>query len=375
MSIRETRREKRKNNDSKNIKREFTSRHLRELEDKNNNENLMNKLMSFGSSFFVGIAGIAVTTTILIVTLVYTTGLDVIPILEAIIGDNNTEHVLKVDTPIKGMDMSKDLISTEEFKTIHNRIHQDIGPHLLDTNLFNEGREMFDSKMNIFYSKEYISKTLSNDILYNTLRDIYSENHRYPYSLTMVSIGKAMVKEVPVTKVVLDINSVDDDLGFHIWNVVVFFNKKYEIQDVKVIGKDKKLENTRTPLDLELSLLDSSASNSLAKEVAKFMKDFNNKGLYEKIATNSSDMNTSQQKAFFSKLNIEQKSYDILGELFNSIQGNTSNISIVEYMNTDFDGYPLTNVVLAVKSNGEVFKYNLEFNRNEKQIVNLTKLS
>lgn len=356
-------------------KRVYTSPRKIEDDETPKAESFLNKMLSFFGSLFFNVSGITILVIILVSGTVLFTGIDVIPIMEKIfIVDSELNSSSSQVEKMKGLDLSKDVVKEAELTSILDKVNNEMNDILTQRTIFDEGREAFNSKMKVFYSNEYSSAVITDDVLYNTLKDIYDVEYRYPYSVTVTSIGKVMKDGEPITKAIIDINSVDDDLGFHVWSLALFFNKKQEVESIKVISKDLDLKNTRTPLDTENSLIKDTVNTFMSKEVASFIKEFNNKGLYEKIKINTPEINESQQKAFFSKLRLEQKSYDVLGELFNNIQGDTSNLSVVEYINTDFGGNPITNIILGVKISDEVIKYNLEFNRDEQTLVNISKI-
>lgn len=356
-------------------KRVYSSPRVIEEDEIPEAENFLKKMLSFFGSLFFNVSGITILIISLVAGVVIFTGFDVIPIMEQVfIVDSELNISSSQIEKVKGLDLTKDVVSELEFASILDKVNNEMNDILTQRSIFDEGRQAFNNKMRVFYSNEYSALVETEDVLYEALKDIYSIEYRYPYSTTVTSVGKVIKDGQPVTKAIIDINGVDDDLGFHVWSLALFFNKKQEVESIKVLSEDLDLKNTRTPLDTENSLIKDTVNTFMSKEVSAFMKEFNNKGLYEKSKLNTSEINESQQKAFFSKLSLEQKSYDVLGELFNTIQGDTSNLSVIEYINTDLGGISLTNIILGVKISGEVVKYNLEFNRDEQVLVNISKI-
>lgn len=346
--------------DDKDIKKEKTT---------------IEKTVSFLGSMYYNIS----KTIILVVGItgigLLVTNYNVFPVLEKVfVRDEGTEKVKETLIEIQGLDFNKDIVTEEEFKTIKNRIDSEISPIILEKNLFNEGQDTFNNKMKMFYTQGYLEKIATDDVLYNTLAKIYNYDNRYPYSISVTSIGKVMKNNKATTKVVVDINAVDDDKGFHVTSLAMFFNSKYEIQDMKLIFENKDYVNTRTPLNTEYSLITNSVSNVMVREINKFTKDFNNKSLYDKIQISSLDINNSQLKSFFSNLDVEQKDYDVLTELFKLVKGNSKNFAIVEYMQTDFDVVPTTSIIIGVKTTEKTYKYNLQFDRESEKLVSISKV-
>lgn len=336
---------------------------------------LLEKMTSFLGSMYYNVSKITIFVVGITGVGVLVTNYNVFPVLEKIfVKEDGTQKAKETLIETKGLDFNKDIVTEEEFRNIHSRITSEVSSVILEKSLFDEGQEAFNEKMKLFYTQGYIEKTVTDDVLYNVLENIYKYNHRYPYSVSITSIGKVMKNDKPVTKVVVDINGVDDDMGFHVSSVAMFLNSKYEIQDMKTIFENKEYVNTRTPLDIEHSLIKNSTANIMTREVNKFLKEFNNKSLYDKIQISSMDINNSQLKSFFSNLDIEQKDYDALSELFNLIKGNSRNLAIVEYMQTDFDAVPYTSIILGVKTTEKTYKYNLQFDRGEEKLISISKI-
>ena len=333
------------------------------------------KTASFLGSMYYNISKILILAVGVTGVGVLATNYNVFPVIEKIfVRDEDTEKVKETLIEIQGLDLNKDIVTEEEFKTIKNRIDSEISSIILEETLFKEGQSAFNNKMEMFYTQGYMEKIITEDVLYNALKDIYGFDNRYPYSISLTSIGKVMKNNKPVTKVVVDINSVDDDRGFHVTSLAMFFNNKYEIEDMKLIFQNKDYINTRTPLDDEYSLITNSTSNIMVREINKFMKEFNNKALYDKIQISSLDINNSQLKSFFSNLHIEQKDYDVLSELFKLIKGNSRNLAIVEYMQTDFNVEATTSIIIGVKTTEKTYKYNLQFDRCAEKLICISKI-
>lgn len=345
---------------------------------------LFERITSFLGAMYYNISKIVIVSSLTIGIGVLVTNYNVFPVIERFfVKEDGTEKVKESLIKTKGLDLSKDVVGEEEFKTIYNKVMNEMAPNIIEEQLFNEGQASFNEKMKLFYSKSYEEKVITDDVLYNTLSNIYKFNYRRPDSVTLVSIGKVMRNENPITKAVLDINAVDDDLGFHVSSVALFFNSKQEIQDVKVIFEDKEYTNTRTPLKISTSsedywassLIEDTTNSFMNKEVNSFFKEFTNKALYDKIQISTLDLGNSQLKSFFSKLDIKDKDYDVLSELFMLIKGNTNNLSIFEYMATDLDvEEPKTNVILLVKTTEKTYKYSLNFDRLSKEIISITRV-
>lgn len=366
----------------KNIKRENNTRTKRTYsiginnkEEAKKEKTTIEKTASFLGSMYYNISKVIILAVGITGVGVLTTNYNVFPVIEKIfVRDENTEKVKETLMEIEGLDLYKDIVTEEEFKTIKNRIDSEISSIILEESLFKEGQSAFNNKMEMFYTQGYLDKTITEDVLYNALGEIYDFEYRYPYSVSLTSIGKVMRNNKAVTKAVVDINAVDDDRGFHVTSLAVFFNNKYEIQDMKLIFENKDYLNTRTPLDAEYSLVANSTSNIMVREINKFVKEFNNKALYDKIQISSLDINNSQLKSFFSNLDIEQKDYDVLSELFKLVKGNSRNFAVVEYMQTDFNAEATTSIIIGVKTTEKTYKYNLQFDRTTEKLVSISKI-
>ena len=153
-----------------------------------------------------------------------------------------------------------------------------------------------------------------------------------------------------------------------------FLNSDNKIEDVKLLAENKTLNNTRTPLDPSLSVITNGTNDNINRSVNTFLKGLTNENLYKKLVASDKPFNESQLKAFFSKLNISDINYDVLSEMFEISKGNGSNFSITEVLNTDFDGEPITDIILSIKSGEDVYKYDLQFNRREKVLVTISKV-
>ena len=336
----------------------------------------IDKMLSIGKSFFVNGTIFVALTTIVVGGTIFFTGYDPIPIIEKHFIFTSKDEGVKVEdiTKLTSLELSKDLPSEDVFNTFYDMINLEFGEVLLNQDLFYNGREAFNSQMSKFYSQEYLEQLATNDIIYNALESIYEGENRYPYSTTLTSIGKVIRNSKSLTKLSVDINAVDDDLGFHIWNIALFLNSDNKIVDVKVLAENKTLKNTRTPLSPSLSIITNGVKDSTSRSVNTFLKDITNENLYNKLIASSKPFNQSQLKAFFSKLNIQEIDYEVLTEMFKISRGNGSNFAITEVISTDFDGEPITDIILSLKSGDETYRYDLQYNRRDKAISKISKL-
>lgn len=336
----------------------------------------IDKMLSIGKSFFVNGTIFVALTTIVVGGTIFFTGYDPIPIIEKHFIFTSKDEGVKVEdiTKLTSLELSKDLPSEDVFNTFYDMINLEFGEVLLNQDLFYNGREAFNSQMSKFYSQEYLEQLATNDIIYNVLESIYEGENRYPYSTTLTSIGKVIRNSKSLTKLSVDINAVDDDLGFHIWNIALFLNSDNKIVDVKVLAENKTLKNTRTPLSPSLSIITNGVKDSTSRSVNTFLKDITNENLYNKLIASSKPFNQSQLKAFFSKLNMQEIDYEVLTEMFKISRGNGSNFAITEVISTDFDGEPITDIILSLKSGDETYRYDLQYNRRDKAISKISKL-
>lgn len=336
----------------------------------------IDKMLSIGKSFFVNGTIFVALTTIVVGGTIFFTGYDPIPIIEKHFIFTSKDEGAKAEdiTKLTSLELSKDLPSEDVFNTFYDMINLEFGEVLLNQDLFYNGREAFNSQMSKFYSQEYLEQLATNDIIYNVLESIYEGENRYPYSTTLTSIGKVIRNSKSLTKLSVDINAVDDDLGFHIWNIALFLNSDNKIVDVKVLAENKTLKNTRTPLSPSLSIITNGVKDSTSRSVNTFLKDITNENLYNKLIASSKPFNQSQLKAFFSKLNMQEIDYEVLTEMFKISRGNGSNFAITEVISTDFDGEPITDIILSLKSGDETYRYDLQYNRRDKAISKISKL-
>lgn len=337
---------------------------------------IIDKMLSIGKTFFVNGTIFVAATTILIGGFVYFTGYDVVPIIEKhFIYTSKEEDTSELAiTKLHSIDLSKNLPSEDVFTKLYDFVSVDIGEIILDEELFNSGRESFNSKISGLSSEKYSAEMLSDSAFYSALESIYSSNNRYPYSVTLTSIGSVTRGSKVFTKLSVDINAVDDDLGFHVWNLAVFLNNDNKIEDVKILAENRSLTNTRTPLDPSLSVITNGVNDNLSRSVNTFLKGLTNESLYNKLIAGNKPFNKSQLKAFFSKLNIEDINYDVLSEMFEISKGNGSNFAVTEVLSTDFDGEPITDVILSIKSGEDTYMYDLQYNRREKALVSISKV-
>ena len=355
-------------NDSKKVKQSPTT------EKYVSSSEAIDKMLSLCKKFFVTGTIFIAATAIIVGGTIYFTGYDPIPIIEKhFIYASDTDDIQEdIVEMLPGLNTSKALISEDLFNDLYNFVSLDLAQVILDEELFRKGREDFNTKIAEFYSTQYQDAIVTDDVIYNALRDIYSTENRYPYSLTLTSVGKVMRDGKAVTKISVDINSVDDDLGFHVWNIALFLNNNKEIVDAKILAENKSLKNTRTPLSPSLSLITNGVDDSTIRTTKAFLKGMTNEALYNKIVASGKEFNQSQLKAFFSKLSLQDKDYEVLSEMFKVSKGVGSNFAITEVMATDFNGEPLTDIIISIKSNGNTYKYDLVYNRREKALVKVS---
>lgn len=340
------------------------------------NSEAIDKMLSLGKTFFINGTIFVAAATILIGGGIFFSGYDPIPIIEKsfIYTSKEDEKTEDVITELYSLDLSKHLPSEDVFNKLYDFVNVKLGEILLDEDLYNSGSSNFNSKISEFSTTEYSTNMLTNSAFYNTLEAIYSSENRYPYSVTLTSIGSVTRNSKVLTKLSVDINAVDDDLGFHVWNLAVFLNSDNKIQDVKILAENKTLSNTRTPLDPSLSVITNGTNDSISRTVNTFLKGITNESLYNKLNASAKPFNESQLKALFSKLNMENIDYDVLSEMFEISKGNGANFAVTEVISTDFDGEPITDIILSIQSGEEVYKYDLQYNRREKSLVSISEV-
>lgn len=359
-----------------------TNKNIGQVNNTNNGKEVssgeaIDKMVSIGKNLFVNGSIVIGLSAVLVGGGIFFTGYDPIPLIEKnFIYKSNNNNALEENTiaKIPSLDISKDLPSEDVFSKYYDFVNIDLGDVILDENLFKQGNEAFNAQMSKFYSDSLIANLSANDTVYSTLNAIYDSENRYPYSISLTSIGKVIRNSKSVTKLSVDINAVDDDLGFHVWNLALFIDNNDKIIDVKVLAENKTLKNTRTPLSPSLSLITNGVKDSTYRSVNTFLKGITNEKLYNKIAASGKNFNNSQVKAFFSKLNIENVNYDVLGEMFEISKGDGSNFAVTEVISTDFDGEPITNIILSLKLDDYTYKYDLQYNRKDKVLVKISKL-
>lgn len=336
----------------------------------------IDKMISIGKSLFINGTIIIGISTVAIGGTVFFTGYDPIPIIEKnfIYKKGATALEENVITKLKGLDITKDLPTEDMFNKYYDFVNVDLGEIILDNTLFDLGSSAFNAQMSKFYAQSYIDTLSTNDVIYTALSNIYGSQNRYPYSVSLTSIGKTIRNSESVVKLSIDINAVDDDLGFHVWNIALFINNEGKIVDAKLLAENKTLKNTRTPLNPSLSIITNGIKDSTTRSVNTFLKGMTNEKLYNKTVASGKSFDNSQMKAFFSKLNLEEKDYKVLGEMFEVSKGNGSNFAITEVISTDFDGEPITNIILSLKSDDYTYRYDLEYNRRDKMLIGVDKL-
>lgn len=336
----------------------------------------LNKMVSLCKSFFINGTVFIAVATILIGAGVFFSGYDPIPLIEKHFIYTSKEEAKAEEAIVKlhSIDLSKQLQSEDTFSTLYDFVNVKLGEIILDKELYDSGLESFNQRLSQYSTIEYSGEMISNSVVYQMLNSIYSSTNRYPYSVTLTSIGSVTRNSSVLTKLSVDVNAVDDDLGFHVWNLAIFLNSDNKIHDVKLLAENKTLTNTRTPLDPALSVLTNGVNDNLSRTVNSFLKGITNESLYNKLNASAKPFNESQLKAFFSKLSLKDADYGVLSEMFKVSRGNGSNFAITEVISTDFDGEPITDVILSIKIGEEVYKYDLQYNRREKALVSISKV-
>lgn len=238
-------------------------------------------------------------------------------------------------------------------------------------NITSSSKRTFYSYQNEIFSKEYIeaiNNETKKDILIEVLGEIYSTANRRVYSATVVSLGKEVVNHKEVYNLILDVNAVDDDLGFHIQRLNLTLDNNKMIIDAHKIGGLVDEINTTTPIteDTDIS---ASVHKEFVAELKSLITSMSNKALYDKLVQENKNGESSEFKSFISRVNLTNKNLNSLYDMFKSGKGEFKTYVITSYAHKNIDAEPITTYTVTIPYEGGVSSFYIDFNRLNNKIV------
>lgn len=242
-------------------------------------------------------------------------------------------------------------------------------------NVTSNYKKTFYSNESIF-SKDYIDEMNSRekeDILIELLEDIYRTPNRKVYSTTLVAIGKQVINNKEVYKMVVDVNAVDDDLGFHIQRIDILLNNNKSIINIKKNGEMRNEVNTVNPITKDSEIV-TSVHDKFIAEFKNLINSISNKPLYEKLIREGKNGESSEFKSFVTKIDLKDKEISSLYDMFKAGKGEFKNYAITSYEHKDINADAITNYTITIPYEGGISSFNIDFNRISNKIIGIKKI-
>lgn len=285
------------------------------------------------------------------------------------------QQVVSPIKQVKGLELGKSEINADTIAGFSSYFNE-FKDKLADDKSFDESQNKYMQGLKDYLNYDYFIDMSSNkkeNVFVNVLKDIHSDKNRHIYSITLVGLGKAVEDNVELYKAVVDVNAVDDNIGFHVQRLNVYMGADKKIFKAEKDGILHDQANTTSPLTGK-SVIDGSTNKEFEGELNLLIKNMKNKSLYNKIGAGTLNVDSSEWKAFASKLNIKEPDVVALYDMFKQGKGEFNSWGVVSFINTDIEVSPMTTYTIDVADETNVASYKIDFNRTNNKILKVSKV-
>jgi hypothetical protein len=285
------------------------------------------------------------------------------------------QQVVSPIKQVKGLDLGKSEISSDTIASFTSYFNE-FKDKLADDKSYDESKNKYMQGMKDYLNYDYFIDMSSNkkeNVFSDVLKDIHSKEHRHINSITLVGLGKAVEDNVELYKAIIDVNSVDDNIGFHTQRLNVYLGEDKKIYKAEKDGILHDQANSTAPLTGK-SIIDGSTNKEFQGELNLLVKNMKNKSLYNKIGEGTLNVDSSEWKAFATKLNIKEPDVVVLYDMFKQGKGEFSSWGVVDFANTDMDVSAITSYTINIANENKVSVYKIEFKRSSNKILRVSKV-
>lgn len=285
------------------------------------------------------------------------------------------EQVVSPVKQVKGINLEKAQLNAETVKSFASFFNE-FKDKLSDEKLYDKSKNSYLENLKSYLSLDYyhsIENNKADNIFTGVLNDVTSKPNRHIESITLVGLGKAIYSDKEVYKAIIDINSMDDDIGFHIQRLNVYIGDDKRILKATKEGSMFDQANTTTPLTIQ-SIVNVNSNNEFVSELNHIIKEMKNKNLYNKVKDGTLKVDSPEWKSFASNLNIKEPDVVVLFDMFKQGKGELKSWGIVEQENKDIDVTAITTYIMKVADEKEIGSYSIDFKRANNKILKISKV-
>lgn len=210
-----------------------------------------------------------------------------------------------------------------------------------------------------------------DDVFISMIKQIYSINYRHIDSVTFVAIGKELYDDNEVYKAVIDVNAVDDKIGFQVQRVNIYMNKDKQMIKVEPVGGLHDQANTTTPLSDESSITINTHKEFL-NELNPLLNKLKNKNIYSGFVEGKITNNSTEWKSYVSNLNIKDKDIVTLFNMLKKGKGEFNNWAIVAFSHGDVNVTGISTYTIQIADEKGVSNFNIDFSRTTNKIIKVS---
>lgn len=276
---------------------------------------------------------------------------------------------------VKGIVLEKSEINTDTIDSF-TKYFSEFKDKFSDDKTYDESKNKYMQGLKDYLNDDYFVDMASNkkeNVFADVIKDIHSQENRHINSITLVGLGKAVEGNTEVYKATIDVNGADDDIGFHVQRLHVYVGEDKKIVKAEKEGILHDQANTTTPLTGK-SIISGNTNKEFQGELNLLVKSMKNKNLYNKIGEGKLNVDSSEWKAFASKLNIKEPDVVALYDMFKQGKGEFSSWGVVEFTNTDIDVNAVTSYTISIADETKVSSYKVDFRRASNKILKVSKI-
>lgn len=274
----------------------------------------------------------------------------------------------KIEKPIKGIPLSSD--DTFTYKDIAsyqegvNQVFGIIGDKEYYYKNFSSLEKYYKGikdKLSTNYYNAVLNEEKEEYFL-DLFQNIYEKEYYYYSKANIIGIGKTL----DYTYLDVQIAAVADTTNFFTQDIRLILDEYDRIDDVELLKEWTEVEHTTTPLTKESILYDSH--KDFLKLWDNILDSLTNYNIYQEYSKGETSDVSYKINTLIEEIDIENKDYETLKQLFIDGKGNFLNYGCIEYYIEDVDMNALTTYQMKFTNN----TYYIIYNRLSNQIENIS---
>ena len=301
----------------------------------------------------------------------------------------NTQSIQSIK--VNSIDLSKESVNLDIIENIDGMIYsmyKKCSNYEFYINNFNN-KDVFYEEIKKYINEDVLEKIKEQNDIKQSIDNIFEKENTSFYDTQIVSYNNKYNNKYFEFEIIC----INNEIEFLIEYIQVYINDENEIIDIKLLGELEKFENTTKPLNKNSLLNEENIHKDFLNIYKEFTNNLKNTTLYEKynLASNNSILLTDEEqnitqeqidsKEYLEKMELQVNNLiknlnssldnEILKKFFLCGEGSFKNTFITEFQIEDYNGLATSTYIVSSVSNGELFTFEITFDRIKNEITNI----